>query len=33
MVMGQRTENPAIRRAIEGRNPDGWYDLGQIEVE
>ena len=24
---------PAIRLAIEGRQPDGWYDLGTIAVE
>jgi len=24
---------PAIRLAIAGREDDGWYDLGEIEVE
>ena len=24
---------PAIKLAIEGRQPDGWYDLGTIEVQ
>ncbi|MGB7549122.1 MAG: DUF4832 domain-containing protein [Terracidiphilus sp.] len=27
------TGEPAIRLAIQGRQPDGWYDLGSIEVE
>ena len=27
------TESPAIRLAIQGQQPDGWYDLGSIEVE
>jgi hypothetical protein len=27
------TLRPAIRLAIEGREPDGWYDLGPITVE
>ncbi|HWB97546.1 MAG TPA: hypothetical protein VG672_12615, partial [Bryobacteraceae bacterium] len=24
---------PAVQLAIEGRQPDGWYDLGAIRVE
>jgi hypothetical protein len=27
-----RTGEPAIRLAIQGRQPDGWYDVGAIEV-
>jgi hypothetical protein len=26
------TGKPAIRLAIEGREPDGWYPLGTIHV-
>jgi len=32
-LLDPRTGNPAIRLAIEGRQPDGWYDLGSIVVE
>ncbi len=32
-MLDQRTGEPAIRLAIEGRRPDGWYDLGTITVE
>ncbi|MEW5974167.1 MAG: DUF4832 domain-containing protein [Acidobacteriota bacterium] len=32
-TLDPRTGQPAIRLAIEGRQPDGWYDLGEIEVE
>jgi hypothetical protein len=32
-ILDPRTGKPAIRLAIEGRQPDGWYDLGQIIVE
>ncbi|MGH9437985.1 MAG: DUF4832 domain-containing protein, partial [Terriglobia bacterium] len=31
-LLNQRTRLPAIRLAIEGRQPDGWYDLGPIAV-
>lgn len=31
-MLDPRTLEPAIRLAIEGRQPDGWYDLGEIEV-
>jgi hypothetical protein len=31
-VLDPRTGAPAIRLAIQGRQPDGWYDLGTIEV-
>jgi Domain of unknown function (DUF4832) len=27
------TGQPAIQLAIEGRQPDGWYDVGSIEVQ
>jgi len=32
-LLDARNGKPAIRLAIEGREPDGWYDLGFIEVE
>lgn len=32
-LLDPRTGKPAIRLAIEGRQPDGWYDLGSIGVE
>ena len=31
-LLDPRTGDPAIKLAIEGRQPDGWYDLGTIEV-
>ena len=31
-MLSPRTGQPAIRLAIEGRRPDGWYDLGSIEI-
>jgi hypothetical protein len=31
-LLDPRTQKPAIRLAIEGRQPDGWYDLGAIEI-
>jgi uncharacterized protein DUF4832 len=32
-MLDPRNEEPAIRFAIEGRQPDGWYDLGEIAIE
>ena len=32
-LLDRRTEQPAIRLAIEGRQPDGWYDVGGISIE
>ncbi len=32
-LLDPRTGQPAIRLAIAGRQPDGWYDLGPIEVQ
>ena len=32
-LLDPRTLEPAIRLAIKGREPDGWYDLGAITVE
>jgi hypothetical protein len=32
-LLDPRTGKPAIRLAIERRQPDGWYDLGSIVVE
>ncbi|MCW5980108.1 MAG: DUF4832 domain-containing protein [Bryobacteraceae bacterium] len=31
-LLDPRTQAPEIRLAIEGRQPDGWYDLGGVEV-
>ena len=31
-MLSPRTGQPAIRLAIEGRQPDGWYDVGTIEI-
>jgi hypothetical protein len=32
-MLDPRTGEPAIKLAIEGRQPDGWYDLGELKVE
>ncbi len=32
-LLDPRTEQPAIRLAIPGRDPDGWYDMGPLVVE
>jgi hypothetical protein len=32
-MLDPRTGEPAIKLAIEGRQPDGWYDLGEVKVE
>src|SRR5258706_10213513 len=32
-LLDLRTGRPAIQLAIEGRQPDGWYDLGMIRVQ
>ena len=32
-LLDPRTEKPAIRLAIQGRDPDGWYSLGSVAVE
>jgi hypothetical protein len=32
-LLDPRTQQPAIRLAIEGRQADGWYDLGSLSVE
>jgi hypothetical protein len=31
-MLDPRTDTPAIKLAISGRQPDGWYDVGEIEV-
>jgi uncharacterized protein DUF4832/glycosyl hydrolase family 42 (putative beta-galactosidase) len=31
-LLDPSTDKPAIRLAIEGRQDDGWYDLGEVEV-
>ena len=32
-LLDPRTGGPAIKLAIEGRQPDGWYDLGTIQIQ
>jgi hypothetical protein len=32
-MLDPRTQKPAIRLAIEGRQPDGWYDMGHVTIE
>jgi hypothetical protein len=32
-LLDPRTEQPAIKLAIEGGQPDGWYDVGQVVVD
>ena len=32
-LLDPRTQQPAIQLAIEGRQSDGWYDLGEIQIE
>jgi hypothetical protein len=32
-ILDPRTGQPVIRLAIEGRQDDGWYDMGEILVE
>ena len=32
-LLDPRTLAPAVRLAIEGRDPDGWYSLGQVTVQ
>jgi len=32
-ILDPRTHMPAIRLAIEGGQPDGWYDLGEVVLE
>jgi hypothetical protein len=31
-MLDPRTGKPAIQFAIQGRQPDGWYELGEIEA-
>src|ERR1035441_8574245 len=32
-LLDPETAEPAIRLPIQGRQPDGWYDMGSIDVE
>ena len=32
-VLDPRTRQPAVQLAIEGKQSDGWYDLGEIQIE
>jgi hypothetical protein len=31
-ILGERFDEPEVKLAIEGRRPDGWYDLGKINL-
>jgi len=31
-ILGEHVEEPEVKLAIEGRRPDGWYNLGKITV-
>jgi len=31
-ITGRFDDNPAIKLANEGRNPDGWHDIGNVDV-
>ncbi len=32
-ILDERFDEPDVKLAIEGRRPDGWYDLGKINVQ
>jgi len=32
-ILDERTNQPAVKLAIAGRRPDGWYSLGKIRVQ
>lgn len=32
-MLDPRTRKPAIRFAMKGRQPDGWYDVGEISIQ
>jgi hypothetical protein len=32
-LLDPETSQPAVLLAIKGRQPDGWYDLGSVEVK
>ena len=32
-ILDPRTRQPAIQLAIEGKQSDGWYDLGEIQIK
>ena len=32
-VQHDQTDRPAVKLAIAGRRPDGWYHLGKIHVQ
>ena len=32
-MLDARTGKPALQLAIEGRQPDGWYELGEANVQ
>jgi hypothetical protein len=32
-LLDPKTSQPSVLLAIKGRQPDGWYDLGSVELE
>jgi hypothetical protein len=32
-LLDPKTSQPAVLLAIKGRQPDGWYDLGSVELK
>jgi len=32
-ILDERFDEPDVKLAIEGRRPDGWYNLGKINVQ
>jgi hypothetical protein len=32
-MLDLRTAKPAIQFAMEGRQPDGWYEMGEITIK
>jgi hypothetical protein len=32
-ILDDRISKPRVNLAIEGRLPDGWYNLGKIDIE
>lgn len=32
-ILGEQNDTPAVKLAIRGRLPDGWYPLGDIEIQ
>ncbi len=32
-VLDERTDEPKVKLSVEGRRPDGWYNLGKVRVQ